>query len=271
MSFELLVIRDSWFLNRSDKSDFDALTKVINKAYSKARYKFDIIKTPRIKDPTTFVEDFAINDKNRFHLFVLLGPEEGFDQLHQKDSYERNFDIPNRNLNESYACDIPGEYHDLLEFNSQSDLEINEIDHDFVLDDKILKRVLGTMGLKIHNSRDAKDVGTNELLLTCFTSFMRNTAPVLLDTVIYRYLLKEKYMASHKLLKDPTKKVILHADVVKEHKLVEYYSAKCGFVFSREILIEVNEEGHLKDNPFEDNILATKNFHISFIHKEIVI
>lgn len=272
MSFKLLVLRNDWFFKPySEFPDFEKLTKLINKSYSKARYKFDIIRTQRIKDPNTFLEDFSIDNNKRFCFFILLGPESLFDKIRLEDNYDRDFNIPNRNLEESYACDIPEKYYDLFRFDNTSELEIEEVGTDYVLDDRTLKRVLGTAGLKSCNKEEPNACETSELLLTCFTSFMRNTAPQILDAMINKYLLESSYMSSHGLLNTTTKKVILYAEVIREHKLVEYYSSKCGFEFSSEILIEVDDKGRLKNNPFEDNILATKNFHVSFIHREIYI
>lgn len=270
MTFKLLVLKNDWFFKpNSGYPDFEKLTKLINKAYSKARYKFDIITTQRIKDPTTFLEDFSIDNNKRFCFFILLGSESLFDKIRLEDNFERDFSIPNRNLEESYACDIPEKYYDLLGFDNTSEIEIEEVDCNYVLDDNSLKRVLGTAGLKDCSKEEREVNDTSELALTCFTSFMRNTAPQILDTVIYKYLLEPRYMSSHRLLNTATMKVMLYADVIREHKLVEYYSSKCGFEFSSEILIEVDDNGKLKNNPFEDNILATGNFHVSFIHREI--
>lgn len=270
MAFKLLVLKNDWFFKpNSEFPDFEKLTKLINKAYSKARYKFDIITTQRIKDPTTFLEDFSIDNNKRFCFFILLGSESLFDKIRLEDNFERDFSIPNRNLEESYACDIPEKYYDLLGFDNTSEIEIEEVDCNYVLDDTVLKRVLGTAGLKDCSKEEGEVNDTSELALTCFTSFMRNTAPQILDTVIYKYLLEPRYMTSHQLLNTATMKVMLHAEVIREHKLVEYYSSKCGFEFSSEILIEVDDNGKLKNNPFEDNILATGNFHVSFIHREI--
>lgn len=270
MAFKLLVLKNDWFFKpNSGYPDFEKLTKLINKAYSKARYKFDIITTQRIKDPTTFLEDFSIDNDKRFCFFILLGSESIFDKIRLEDNFERDFSIPNRNLEESYACDIPEKYYDLLGFDNTSEIEIEEVDCNYVLDDNSLKRVLGTAGLKDCSKEEREVNDTSELALTCFTSFMRNTAPQILDTVIYKYLLEPRYMSSHRLLNTATMKVMLYAEVIREHKLVEYYSSKCGFEFSSEILIEVDDNGKLKNNPFEDNILATRNFHVSFIHREI--
>lgn len=270
MSFKLLVLRNDWFFKPYyNLPDFENLTKLINKAYSKARYKFDIIRTQRVKDPTTLLEDFAIDNNKRFCFFILLGPEDLFDKIRLEDNYDRDFNTPNRNLEESYACDIPEKYYNLFRFDNTSELQIEEVSPKYVLDDRTLKRVLGTAGLKSCTKEEPKICETSKLALTCFTSFMRNTAPQILDAVIEKYLLEPRYMPSHCLLSATTKKVILYADVIREHKLVEYYSSKCGFEFSSEILIEVDNEGRLKNNPFEDNILATKNFHVSFIHRKI--
>lgn len=272
MAFKLLVLKNDWFFKpNSEPSDFEGLTKLINKAYSKACYKFDVIRSQRIKSPTTFLEDFSIDKNRKFCLFILVGPENVFDRICREDNFDRNFDIPNHNVGESFACDIPQKYYDLLHFNKNSDIEIEEVDSDYVLNDTTLKRVLGTAGLKAYHTVEPKVHDISKLSLTCFTSFMRNIAPQILDTVIYKYLLEAKYMSSHQLLNTTTKEVILYADVIREHKLVEYYSSKCGFKFSNEILIEVDDNGKLKNNPFENNILATRNFHVSFIHRDTYI
>lgn len=272
MAFKLLVLKNEWlFKPNSRLSDFEKLTKLVNKAYSKARFKFDIITTQRIKDPTTFLEDFSIDDDRRVCFFILLGSENLFNKIFLEDNFDRDFSIPNRSLEESYSCDIPEKYYDLLGFDSNSEIEIEEVDCNYILDDNVLKRVLGTAGLKACSTEETWVNDTSKLTLTCFTSFMRNTAPQILDTVLYKYLLEPRYMSSHQLLNTTTKKVILNAEVIREHKLVEYYSSKCGFEFSSEILVEVDDNGKLKNNPFEDNILATGNFHVSFIHREIQI
>ena len=65
--------------------------------------------------------------------------------------------------------------------------------------------------------------------------------------------------------------IIIHADVIKEHGLVEYYTKKCSFTKSsqEDILIKVDNGQKVDNGVLEKGILASKNFHLSFLERII--
>lgn len=249
---ELVILPKDWFF-QGDNSRFAPLQKLINKSYDKARYKFDIIRSSRIKTPTSLLTDLCVTKDDEINLFMFLGPVEKF-----KEEFIRDFSA-SKNLQEAFSCDIPESLLKEFEFD-ETDLKISIADPEFVIDDSILSRILGTVGLRSYHEEKISD-SIKELELTAFTSFMRITGPKLLDIVISRFLV-ERYSLYHKIL--------LHADVIREHRLVEYYSQKCGFKqeSKEDVLIEAAEtfagNGYL-----EKGIVASQDFHIAFISREI--
>lgn len=265
MTLELLVLNKDWLFGlNQDGIRFEGLSKLINKAYYKARYKFDVITTPRIKNPKCFLDDLQISEKDDICLFIMLGKEEIFAELHQRDNYRRNFNSPTTNLIDSFNCDIPDKYYGLLSLENNPDITIKVANPDYVVDDQVLNRTLGTVGIKRYHGKP--HLKANELQLTSFTSFMRNAGPRILDIVIERYLLQH----NNNFICTTTEKIILQAEVVREHKLVEYYTSKCGFKESHDILVKVNENGYLLDNPFKESMQATRDFHVTYIFREIL-
>ncbi|KAK6198852.1 uncharacterized protein RJT21DRAFT_51655 [Scheffersomyces amazonensis] len=276
MTFELLILKKEWFYHhRDDQYRFEGIKKLVNKSYDKSRFKFGIIQTQRIKSSQTIPEDLALQDVDDFNLFILLGSNEVFKKLSYEDGYIRDFSQDATNLEQSYDCDIPEKYYTLFDLSKIDDLKITIVDNDFNLDLNIISRSLGSAGFRTYKHTTLKDEDI-ELELTAFTSFMRKAGPKILNLVLDKCILNSKYFS----LLFPTlpplnhyKKLILHADVIKEHKLVEYYVSACSFVPSPkdDILLEIADDNMVMAGPLECGIYATQNFHISFIHREILL
>lgn len=258
--FEVLTLTKEWLINVANAQSRENITKLINKAYSQVHFKFEYISSPRIKNGDLLINDLEIESSKEFILYVLLGPEDLFTKW-KLSGFERDF-AKTTKLDEIYACNIPEKYLEYLKID-QDDLNYTVAGQHFQFDQEILNRVITTCGFK-----SSKYIGNDkELTLTAFTSFMRGSASTFLDIVIKQCLFdykKFKYFSPDDLSK--INKLIIQADVIKEHQLVDYYVNKCGFKKSPKKDIYV---GSPEDCPFQDEVETMKPFHISFIYREV--
>ncbi|KAK6463252.1 hypothetical protein DFJ63DRAFT_111424 [Scheffersomyces coipomensis] len=277
MTFELLALRKDWFYHHEEQElRFAGLMKIINKAYDKARFKYGIIETTRIKYPNAIPADLQLSTVDGFALFILLGPEKAFQELKEKHNYTRDFSTVSSNLEQSFNCDIPEQYLSSFDLNNLNDVKITIVDNDFELDDKTTNRVLGSAGFRIY-AHGNKDDSILDLELTAFTSYMRKLGPKILNLIIDKCLLNEKLLSKLYPTLGPLEqynKIIIHADVIKEHGLVQYYVNNCTFqqADKKDIFYEVSEDKKVKsEGTLEEGILATRSFTISFIYREILL
>lgn len=256
---ELIILPKCWFFEGSP-TKFAPLQKLINKSYDKPRYKYDIIKSSRIKTPTSLLSDLCVTNDDEISIFMLLGPEDKFEK--SSSSFVRDF-AASLNLQDSFNCDIPQHLLDDFDFDESSELTVSIAEPDFQLDNKVLARILGTIGIRSYHSKEKSEPTIKELELTAFTSFMRNLGPKLLDLVVNKYLL-DSYSQYDKIL--------LHADVIREHNLVEYYSQKCGFKQEDRDDVLIETQDNFAGNGFlEKGVVSSQDFHIAFICKEICV
>ena len=254
---ELIILPRCWFFEGSP-TKFAPLQKLINKSYDKNRYKYDIIKSLRIKTPTSLLSDLCFTNDDEISIFMLLGPQDKFEKC--SSSFVRDF-AESSNLQDSFNCDIPQHLLDEFDFDESSELTVSIANPEFQLDNKDLARILGTVGIRSYHSKEKTEPTIKELELTAFTSFMRNLGPKLLDLVVNKYLLD---------LYSQYDTILLHADVIREHNLVEYYSQKCGFNQEDREDVLIKSLGNFTGNEFlEKGIVSSKDFHIAFICKEI--
>lgn len=260
MAYELVVLPREWVFGAH--GGFQSLAKIINKGYSKPIHKYNVILSPRIREPETFVADFTPKKYVSLHIVLLLGPETVFSQL-EADGYVRDFDRPNDSLEAAFSCDIPEKYRGLFNLNENVPVKVTEASSDYVLTPDVLYRVLATAGVKAF----AEDLGVPHVRpfeLSTFTSYMRGSGPVVLELLI-------KHVFTNKNIYDllAAEKVVLYADVIKEHQLVEYYVSKCGFKMTEreDVKVLLNPEGGLKDST--SSFRATRDFHLALLAREI--
>lgn len=271
MSFELLVLPAVWFLDetRNEEEQFGSLTKLINKSYSKPALKYNIIQTTRVKSPKSFLEDFSIRKQNgNFTLFLLLAPEKSISKIRHKYQFYRDFEKPTSTEKEAFSCDIPEEYLEELNFTRDSNLEIKVAKKGDVINDDILQRTIGTVGLRNEKKKVTKSL---DLELTCVTSFMRYAASTMLSKIEDILLDEPILLMMVKEGSGPIQAIILHAEVIVEHKLVDYYILRCGFEKSlrNDVLVKVMGTGSLQACPLEEGIRATRDFHLAYLRKTI--
>ncbi|KAG8204478.1 Biofilm-induced protein [Candida albicans P76067] len=270
MSFEVLALPYSWVHKDSVSSRFENLKHLINASYNKPRYRFGIIQSPRIKNNDTVLSDLAIDANDEICIYLLLGKKEKFDDL-ANEGYKRDLTKVATTFNQVFANDIPERYYSIFNLEDINTAKITFADSDFEFSDEILNRCIASVGLRSFHGK-AKPA-TKDFELTAFTSFMRNTAPVFLDFIINQCLLDserfEKISFQGSLNDFQT--IIIHADVIKEHGLVEYYTKKCSFTKSsqEDILIKVDNGQKVDNGVLEKGILASKNFHLSFLERII--
>ncbi|KAK6456196.1 uncharacterized protein RJT20DRAFT_128021 [Scheffersomyces xylosifermentans] len=279
MSYELIILPKEWFFSKENVAErFEGLTNLINKSYDKSRFKFGIIESRRIRAPTALLDDLLLTDAHDINFYILLGPKSTFDILKKKGESIRDFSSEPTNLSECYDCDIPDSQVPLFPLENISDnVTVSIASKDFVLETHFLDRVLATIGIRSYHhftEKNPEKAEVKDLELTAFTSYMRKTGPKFLDLVIKRCLLEEKYFSlfSDRPLSHYSS-IILHADCIKEHRLVEYYTKNCSFEpeDQEDIRIKVGQGGSGSLGTFDLGISATRDFHVSFIKREIAV
>lgn len=259
--FEVLVLNRDWLINHANSHSRENISRLLNKAYAQARFKFNYIASPRVKNGDNLLKALEIERAKEFVLYVLLGPADKFTEW-KVNGFQRTFK-PSNNLQEAYDSNIPEEYLQYLQFHEEN-IQFIAATSEFHFDDEILNRSLVTCGFKSKGSIKSN----KELTLTAFTSFIKdggsNFLEVLIKNCLMDYKLYNKFWQEDL---SEINKIIIQADVVKEHKLVEYYVNKCSFKKSLKEDIYVSTQ----ESPFQDdNKLDTiQPFHISFIYREI--
>lgn len=246
-------------------SRFDNLKKVINKSYNKARFKYGIIKTPRINSKVSIYDNFRVQGDSEISILLLLGAEEQFKKFREEDNYFRAFE-PSFSWEEANDCNIPEKYLSQLVFNENTPVKLTYYDLNEPFTAEQANRIIGSVGFKSYKGAEA-DSSTRELEVTAFTSFMRRSAPTMLELAIKHYLKLEG--GPHKDLHGEYEKVVLHAEVIKEHNLVQYYVNACSFeqADKPEVLIPIVSAAN--SGIFEDNLEAYQDFHICSLYRAI--
>lgn len=266
--FELIGLTNSWFAE-ADLSQLEILARVINKSYDKARHKFGIIGSTRVKTPSTFLTDFNISANKPFVLFLFLGPESIFREFAQ-DGYVRDFLKESSSVEDAFDCDIAESCLQRLSFASDDVKLLMVSDTSYKISKEQESRILGTIGFKfIDDSQNSY----KELELTAFTSFMRQLGPKLFNTVAEKVFTSSNagFDNLFHIDRSHVNRFRIHSLVIREHDLVRYYTTKCQFVPSdkEDMFLEIDEHGYYKGNDLEEGIIAFKSFHLSFLYRDI--
>lgn len=260
MSFEIIIFPRSYFLDQSTNKS--PLYHLINKAYDKPRYRFGIIQSSRIKDVTSFNDDFHITNDSGFVLFIVLGPTDVFKRL----NIERDFKVPTHDQESSLTCDIPDEFVDQFHF-IQNGVTVKVADANYDLEDDLYK-VLGSAAFNVNPSLSSGDLS---LELTAFTSYMKRFGPMFLNYLIEKFIKPLDIIPisqETRISKSQVKSLTLTAHVIRQHGLLEYYVNHCDFASSgEEILAQANKSEHL----LEGGIKALRDFSIASIYRNIPI
>lgn len=263
---EFLVLSRKW-LSEPYGPKYDKFLKIINKGYSKAMFKYGIIKTPRIKTSMSMLDNFRVHENDDFCILLLLGPEKQFEKLGLNHNYSRKFETPSDSWERSIDCDIPDEYLPQLSFNVDSDVKVTYYNSDEELTPSQVNRVLGSVGFKSYDGDlRSSNLSIKDIEITAFTSFMKRSAPTMLEMAIKHFLKRE-----NELVADFTslESIVLHADCIKEHNLVPYYVNCCSFKPSKKEDTFVDVHSASSSGVFEDNLEAYKDFHISYLYRTI--
>lgn len=221
-AYELLVLPTQWIFN-ADPESLQNLTVLINRAYNKIKFKYDIIIIDRVEDHTTFARDFFLQPGANMYVYLLLGPKETFDEL-RAEGYSRNFSVPFESLTheECFASDIPEKYVSFFEFTKDLDLKINVAANDYKLTKDDLNRTLATLGIK--GVKEEPPTQKN-LEITAYTSYLKHAGKKLLDIVIERCFLDPELFKNHSDLPlSSFEKIVIVADYIKEHNLERFYT-----------------------------------------------
>lgn len=262
---EVLVLPSQWLF--SPGQDFTILTSIINKGYSKVILNYDYIKNTRLSGPESFLEDFQMKPDMYACFMLLLGLQNAFNALEKDHGYTRDFNCEVYPL--SCDSDIQAEYSPY--FGLYKDAELIIADADFVLTKDIANRVLASLAYKsfhegcIHADElvAGDDPGAVEYEITAFTSFLKGAAPQLLEYSIEKFVADRDtphFDHAHK------KRCILHAVVIREHNLVDYYKKHCDFHRG-----EKDDEVVLSAHATLSFTAAAKDFHLAFLRREVLV
>ncbi|KAI5953541.1 hypothetical protein KGF54_002913 [Candida jiufengensis] len=258
MSFEVLILPTSWF--RNPKTDLSNLRYLINKGYNKPRKTFGIIETLRIISTDSFFDDLAVLPNDQLNFFLLLGTEEKFQNLENNGIYR---DFKDEDVQNAFGCDIPKEYRSLFPLSDLPNAKIKIVDSDFKLDDSYLKRVIASTGLRSYDK--VSKPGEKDVILTTYCSFLSHAASDFLDFLISNCILNPKIFKA--LYSEPLsdfKTIVIHADCIIEHNLIDYYTGKCKFFKSNKPDISIaSAAGGYKQ------VIASRNFNIGFLYRRI--
>lgn len=216
----------------------ESLCHVVNKGYNVPRFQYNIITTPRIKNNTTLLEDFSIDDpSNAYLVFCFQEPD-------------RNVDL--HVINDELIEDAQTTKEKLLQLHPNVDLAETKIVYDtsiggvesLKLPDRLDDSLLGMICLKPHEEESFE--------ITGFVSFYKNIGTKLIE--VCELFAKEKLEAKS-----------LHITAIHEHNLRKMYE-KWGFTFDQKVKVPLSQEGVSSDH-LEDNIGATQDFHLDLMSK----
>lgn len=216
----------------------ESLCHIMNKGYNVPRFKYNIITTPRVKNNTTLLEDFTIDDPaNAYLIFCFQEPD------------------PNVNLhviNNELIEDAHTTRQKLIDLHPHVDLKNTEMRYDVSaggdnllnLPERMDDSLLGMICLKPH--------GEKAFEITGFISFYKNLGTKLIQ--VCELFAKERLNAKS-----------LHITAIHEHDLRGMYE-KWGFQFENKVLVPLCNEG-ISNDLLEDNIGATQDFHLDIMSK----
>lgn len=248
MGYDLVVLPKNWFFEDVYPGKFDRLANIINTGYDRAKNKYRIIETSRIKKPQDLPIDLQYSPEKDVFLTLLLGLTECFQSIEPREFSKVPF----------LLLQYGNHFGELTKDN----VNIHLVDTKFVIDEDIQSRVLSTVGFKTHNG--SKEESTVEYEITAFTSFVSGIGSKLLEFVIENTFKdpNTRYFDSSKVAT-----VHLHAVVIRDHDLVPYYAKYCNFhrFGQPDLLIKANNE----NSPLEDGIVASRDFHLAFLRRTL--
>ncbi|CDK24435.1 unnamed protein product [Kuraishia capsulata CBS 1993] len=223
-------------LTESDDSQKleEGLIRVINRGYDKPRFKYNLIKTPRIK--VGLVRDLKLTDTRESYLGVVyVKTHEGVENGHD-------------------ASSLTSQFMALGQFDLA---HIKPTGTFFELSETLLKEyetgktcILGTIGIKPYKSV------ASSYELTAFTSFYPRLGEVLINQI---ESLAKKLGAKN-----------IFASVITDHFLVDYY-AKHDYIVETRVLCKVDPQtGFVISDDLEDSIEASKDFELALLRKTLV-
>lgn len=209
------------------------LIEIINRGYDKPRFKYNVIKTPRVK--YSLIDDFGVKDPTDIYLMICVAPTTG--RLVKVDP-EDNAKMVTEKLQRSYPT------VDLTNMTQSTDLSQ-------ILDPELSSRVLGTIACRIYDEKHGKDRE-----ITAFTSFYRGVGSQLMSHMVE--FCKEKLDCDR-----------LWIDVISEHELREYYERQ-GFVLQSVEYCPIDPEtGLMAGMTLEDGLRAAQDFHVDVMSRDI--
>lgn len=272
MSYEVLVLKEEWFFELQGPDHFKVLTEIINKGYSKARDRYKIVASPRICSPEHFLTDLHLKKGHNVTAAILLGSEDAWKSIEQKLGFSRTFNADITSDTCSYDSDVPPPILQELGSLTLDNVKFIEIKKGQVIDALIKERVLATTVVQV---LDAYKIGFSEkelqipqFELTGYSAFGRQVGATFLDFTVEIFLANRSspYIIDHDLVM--LDRVFLCCNVIKEHNLVEYYTKKCNFKQTQrpDLLISLLDSSVR----LEDSMKFNKDFHVSFLHREII-
>lgn len=269
MSYQLLILPKSWLFDKGDPHKFDVLTKILNKGYSKPMHRYGIILSPRVNEPDEFLKAFELTQQKESFIAVLLGTLSVFSKIESETGFKRNFHYDLYPLSTCFNSDIPRQYkHYFGPLLSDLDVEIKVADDTTIIEDDIADRILAVCGYKTCDPDEklAQEKTVKHYELTSYVSFLSGSGPELLNFTLRNYLSDPR---SPFVDVKEVDKCVLHANMIREHNLVNYYIQKCAFTPGKkpDVLIPMSGE----NSPIDFGVISKHDFHVTFLRREVAI
>ncbi|CAK9438377.1 uncharacterized protein LODBEIA_P26010 [Lodderomyces beijingensis] len=246
----ILAFDTAWFLQPNQS--FHVIRNLINKGYSKARKKYNVITSPRILSPETVLRDLGIsaNGDSVFIMYLLM----------DEDLKHGKRDFANEDLDSSFNCDVPFKQ---LQF---ADVAVEYVASDFHLVEDTLDSCIATLAFA------SMDNEPNAFELTCVASFMPTMGYRFLNYVLNEQVLPLEMLNRGRAQKENQEenngKLVIIADCVVEHELVSYYEQKCKFAKVDQVLIRADDEMNLDPDVWWSSV---RDFHLARVRRTILV
>lgn len=269
MSYEVLILPQEWFRQSQGPSHFQVLTEIINKGYSKARDRYQVVLSPRIESHEHLLRDLQIDPDKALVYAVLLGSEEKWREAEELVGLTRSFNPDISACSSCFDSDVPPEIVEQLGPLTENNTKYTFINPGEPLDPSIQNRVLTTAGFKALSSSDVDGTirveGAQYYELTGFCAFGKRLGTTFLEFALESFFgsrtspIAVDRDASH---------YFICCTVIVEHDLVSYYTKVCGFSKSKREDVRVSKSNIPKE--LETTMKFRKDFHVAFLFREII-
>ncbi|WPK25952.1 hypothetical protein PUMCH_003291 [Australozyma saopauloensis] len=269
MLYEIVFLSSEWFFCSQGPDHFKVLTEIINKGYSKARDRFDIVASPRIECPSELLNSFHVKEDGDFVYALLLGNKQIWSEIETQTGYRRRFNADISPKSHCEDSDVPPK---ILEYFGE--LEPQNVTYTFLkpnehIDEEVQNRVFAVAGYQIleqHLVDQTIEIpGAKYYELTGFCAFGKRMGTKYLEYTIEQFFADR---SSPIAIDKRAPQFFVCCVVIAEHDLVPYYTKVCKFTRSKKEDVLVTSAENLQ--VLESTLKFKKDFHVSFLYREVI-